>query len=134
MLTQAGCSHGGRRGTEVREAGIRLTHKLSLQIMCSSAHSRYARFCSGPTHKHTRSGLLVHSHLCLPRIVPTAFCDDENKSYSSGGLDLNMAEKHWRRCRTTPGPWQGRSLARFSSYKARCGPGLEGGLVKCERW
>lgn len=126
---------GAGGGTEVREAGIRLVLKLSLQIMCSSAHPRHARFCSGPTHTNT---LLRPACTLAPLLAQNgshSLCDDENESYSSGGLDLNMAEKLWRRCRAIH-----RSLAgagawpRFSSYKAHCGPGLEGGLGKCERW
>lgn len=134
LVTPASCSPGGRRGTEVRDAGIRLVHKLSLQIMCSSAHPRYARFCCGSTHTNTLAQTCSYTHTCFPRIIPTAFWDDENESYPSGGLELNMARNAWDSAEPPTGPWQGRSLAGFSSYKAYRGPGLEGGLVKCDRW
>lgn len=102
--------------------------------MCSSAHPRHARFCCGPTHTNTLAQACSYTHTCFPGIVPTTFCNDENESYSSGGLELNRVRNAGDCAETPTGPWQGRSLAGFSSYKAHRGPGLEGGLVKCERW
>lgn len=135
LESQASCSHGCRRGTEVREAGIRLVHKLSLQIMCSSAHPRYARFCSGPTHTNTLAQACLYTHtLACPEWFPQPFVMMKTSHIPQGDWTWTWLRNSGDGAEPSTGPWQGRSLARFFSYKAHCGPGLEGGLGKCERW
>ena len=106
LVTPASCSHGGRRGTEVREAGFRLIHRLSLQIVCSSAHPRCKILLRPYTHKHTRPSLLVYSHL-LSQNCSHSLLRWWEWVVSLRGTGTEHGKKRLRQCRTTH-----RSLAR----------------------